>query len=292
MQSAGGGGTEERFATVNEFKKFVNFCQKVRSVLFSALFKNTYLTTLLKVVATAALLLAVSLTLAFLPLLAGLEDFFVNGLHYDKVTLFTGMVDKNTHYRILESYNGRYKDQPLSWVTIRHMVREMFSNDYWGIEGSKVEFYGSDSVCIFKYLVTKSDPQHLYSLVVLLLNFLCFVLITACYLVIQYHVLRSSRRVATKNSTMRKRELTLQTKISIIIATDFCCWIPFIVVCLLHFFEIIDASSWYPLFSIIILPFNSVINPLLYSNIVTGGIKTMIESIPMISSVRDTRDTL
>ena len=233
-------------------------------------------TSRIKVLTLLASLLLISLAVAFFPLLPLLEDFFVNGLHYDKVTLFTGMVVKDTHYRILQSYNGRYKNEPLSWTRIRLMVREMFSDDYGGVQGSKVEFYGSDSVCIFKYLVTQSDPQHIFSLAVLLLNFVCFILISVCYIVIQYFVSRSSSRVITESSASRRRDLKLQTKISIIIATDFLCWIPFIVVCLLHFLEVIDATSWYPLFSIIILPLNSIINPLLYSDLLTKMIRGFI----------------
>ena len=204
-----------------------------------------------------------------------MEDFFLNGLYYEKVTLFTGMVDKDTHYRILRSYEGQFKKQPLSWTAIRRMVRKMFSDDYGGIEGSQIGFYGSDSVCIFKYLVTKSDPQHIYSLFIILLNFVSFVLITVCYIVIQYYATRSSDKVTIKTAATRRRDFKLQTKISIIIATDFLCWVPFLAICLLHFFETIDASSWYPLFSIIILPLNSVINPLLYSNIITGGMNSV-----------------
>ena len=177
---------------------------------------------------------------------------------------------------ILKSYNGRYREQPVSWKTVRRMVREMFSEDYGGIFGSKVDFYGSDSVCIFKYLVTKNDPQHAFSLTILALNFICFVFITCCYCIIQYFVLKVSRKVTRKMSSASKTSITmsskrdrkLQTKVSIIIATDFICWIPFIVVCGLHCLEVIDAAPWYPVFSIIILPFNSVINPLLYSDVV------------------------
>jgi uncharacterized membrane protein YciS (DUF1049 family) len=205
----------------------------------------------------------------------GQEDFFTNGMFYEGVTLFTGMVDKNTHYRILDSYNGRHKNQPLSWVTIRNMVREMFTDNYGGIEGSKINFNGDDSVCIFKYLVTESDPQHIYSLSILILNLVCFGLITGCYIVIQFYVISSSDKVAVKTSASRRRDIKLQTKVSIIIVTDFLCWIPFIVVSLLHFFEIIDVSSWYPLFSIVILPLNSVINPLLYSDLPARGIKAV-----------------
>ena len=233
----------------------------------------------LKILALLLFLLFISLAVAFFPLLPALEDFFVNGLHYNRVTLFTGMVDKNTHYRILQSYNGRYRNQELSWAKIRRMTQEMFSNDYGGVEGAKVEFYGSDSVCIFKYLVTASDPQHIFSLAILLMNFLCFILISICYIVIQFHVKRSTRHCTAETSARRRRELRLQTKISVIIATDFLCWIPFIVVCLLHFFEVIDATPWYPLFSVIILPLNSIINPLLYSDHITTLTGNIISAV-------------
>ena len=233
----------------------------------------------LKILSLLAFLMFTSLAVAFFPLLPVLEDFFVNGLHYDKVTLFTGMVNKNTHYRILQSYNGRYRDQDLSWAKIRRLVQEMFSNDYGGVNGAKVEFYGSDSVCIFKYLVTTSDPQHIYSLAILLMNFLCFILISVCYIFIHFYVKRSSSHCTAETSASRRRELRLQTKISVIIATDFLCWIPFIVVCLLHFFEIINATPWYPLFSVIILPLNSIINPLLYSDHITSKVENMITAV-------------
>ena len=222
----------------------------------------------IKVSAIVMILLVVSIAISVFPLFPPLEDFFVNGLHYEGVTLFTGIVDKESHHRILQSYNGRYREQPISWETMRRMVREMFSQDNDGISGSKVEFYGSDSVCIFKYLVTKTDPQYAYSLAILSLNLVCFLFITSCYTVIQYFVVSQSRKVISKISSARRSDLKLQTKVSIIIATDFLCWIPFIVVCGLHYWEVIDASSWYPVFSVVILPFNSVINPLLYSDMV------------------------
>ena len=60
----------------------------------------------------------------------------------------------------------------------------------------------------------------------------------------------------------------MQRKIAIIIATDFCCWVPFVIVCCLHSLSLLDATPWYALFSIVILPINSVINPLLYDNTV------------------------
>ena len=58
----------------------------------------------------------------------------------------------------------------------------------------------------------------------------------------------------------------MQRKISILIATDFACWIPFLVTCILHSAERLDATSAYGFFSLVVLPLNSVLNPLLYDN--------------------------
>ena len=70
------------------------------------------------------------------------------------------------------------------------------------------------------------------------------------------------------NKLLIKRNAALQRKVSLIIFTDFICWIPFVCVSFLHYLRVFDASPWYAVFSIIILPINSVINPLLYDNFI------------------------
>ena len=116
-------------------------------------------------------------------------------------------------------------------------------------------------MCVFKYLVTSTDPQRAFSLLVLAINFCCFVVITGCYIFISIKADRSSRGVS-KNSGNNKG---LQLKIAAIIFTDFLCWIPLTIVCFLHNSEVINAARWYPYFSIALLPINSVINPVLYN---------------------------
>ena len=119
---------------------------------------------------------------------------------------------------------------------------------------------------MFKYLVTMEDPQRWFSIGVILVNFVCFVIITICYIIINSTAAPASKNIS---KSAKRRNLKLQAKISFIILTDFLCWVPFITVCLLHFGGATDATSWYPIFSTIILPINSVINPLLYNNTIT-----------------------
>ena len=65
----------------------------------------------------------------------------------------------------------------------------------------------------------------------------------------------------------------MQRKVMMIIATDFLCWVPFIMISALHNLGYIDASYWYDSFAMTVLPLNSVINPLIYEKALGDFIK-------------------
>ena len=116
-----------------------------------------------------------------------------------------------------------------------------------------------------------ADPQKWYSLVVLAVNLLCFMLISISYVIIHSKTASSSRSLGgAQNKEFAKRNRKLQVKVSAIILTDFLCWVPFTIVCFVHFGGATDATTWYPIFSNIILPINSVINPLLYDTYIAS----------------------
>ena len=124
---------------------------------------------------------------------------------------------------------------------------------------------------MFKYLVTRDDPQWIFSTSILLVNFLCFIFILASYGYINFKTQQSSRNVGAARGRQGANR-ALQAKISAIILTDFFCWVPLSIVSFLHLSEAINASTWYPFFSILIIPINSVINPLLYDSTFYFGI--------------------
>ena len=104
---------------------------------------------------------------------------------------------------------------------------------------------------------------------ILSINFLCFFVISVCYVIIAVLSMKSARNVSSTNDDQgRRRANRMNQKISFIITTDFLCWVPFIVVCVLHYLEVLDATPWYSIFSMVILPINSIINPLLYNDII------------------------
>ena len=233
----------------------------------------------LKMILTGALLCSVATFISVFPLINRFEDYFVNGLTYDaEMRIFIGRVNKETHFAGLQGFYGRMKHQTLSWHMINKMVDGMFSHDfdYTNVTETrrKVTFYGNDGVCLFKYFVKNTDPQRHFVWTILGIDMLCFLMIAVCYICIGVITARSSHAVNVhKNDAASKRRRRINRKITIIICTDFICWVPFIVICVLHSCEVLDATFLYSIFSIGILPINSMINPLLYDDTITKYLK-------------------
>ena len=232
----------------------------------------------LKVMSGIFLILLTSITIAISPVVNAFEDLFVNGVKFsDDLGIFAGTLDKQKILAILEAYYGRTKETTLSWEMILKMVKSMFSHDVGYMDHTKtvkkLEFYGNDGVCLFKYFVNIDDPQKEFVWVILTVNFLCFLFISISYILIGAVSRASSKKLSNSQnkSQINKRNSKMNRKIAIIITTDFCCWVPFIVMCILHFGAFFDATPWYSLISMIILPINSLINPLgLYDDVITN----------------------
>ena len=225
---------------------------------------------------TGAFILIASTTIAVLPELGLFEDYFINGLYYHGSPLFVGTPNKYKHLEIIEKRFGRISQaQVIPWETIRVCVTQMFTQDVKKVEGQSLGFYGNDGVCLFKFFVKPDDPQHIFSLAIMIVNFVCFILITGSYIFINYITMASSA-ASSDDSTSNERSRKMQRKITVIILTDFVCWVPFILIGMLHFSGTIDATKYYGLCSIVVLPLNSVVNPMLYDGSVVDLVTTSL----------------
>ena len=238
---------------------------------------------LLQILSGLAMMIAAALSIAVIPIIGSFEDFFANGLNYDPaIKVFMGFPGKEMHFGVLQEYYGRMKNKTLKWSQINNMVDKMFSHDPNHEDlletRSKHDFYGNDGVCLFKYFVKTGDPQRKFVWAILSLNLVCFVFISLSYVIIGVLSYKSSQQVATAGDDRqtRKRTQRMNRKIAIIIGTDFLCWVPFIITCTLHSLEVTDATPWYALFSMVILPINSVINPLLYDDFLSSFLTKVI----------------
>ncbi|KAL5263526.1 hypothetical protein ACHWQZ_G008777 [Mnemiopsis leidyi] len=245
----------------------------------------------LQVAAIIVIMILSSLSIAAIPVMERFEDFFVNGIRYpEELKIFVGTPTKQKALAVLEAYYGRMKGSTFSWKIVKDMVNEMYSHDFQypdhTTSDSRVDFYGNDGVCLFKYFVKNEDPQKLFVWTVLALNFGCFIFITISYSVIGYISCRSSRNLTQSgaNKLVTKRNRKINRNISIIIFTDFLCWIPFILISVLHSVEVLDATPWYSIVSIILLPINSVINPLIYDDTISRLIISPIKRLGIVIS--------
>ena len=212
-----------------------------------------------------------SAIIALIPLVDSLDDFFVNGLTYNEdINLFFGAVSKRTHIEVLRAYYGKILKYYLSWNEIGRLVNDMFTNNYGEIRRDKIHFYGNDGVCVFKYFVKIDDPQFIFVWIILALNLTSTFIITLCYIIIFVVANNTAKKVrnmlANDKRVKDNKADRLQRSITRIILTDLVCWIPFLLTCLLHTLRVLDATLFYPMFSIIVLPINSVVNPIIYDD--------------------------
>ena len=96
------------------------------------------------------------------------------------------------------------------------------------------------------------------------LNCVCYLIILGCYIQIVRDVGKSSKRAGRSQET--KQQIRLTTKVTAIVATDFCCWFPIIILGILVQTRVIalppSVYAWCVTF---VLPINSAINPYLYT---------------------------
>ena len=228
------------------------------------------------VLTIVTVIIAMSLVIALTPLHPLQEDSFISGLYYKDVPMFVGSHDHHSHMDVIDAYYGRIlrtnrgRSVILSWKEIRHLIGGMFTTNFGVLTGRDHHFYGSNGVCMFKFFVEQGDPEAVFTWITLMLNMLCFIIIVICYSTIFVKTSRMSpNKKCRANNLVRRRNNRLQRKIAVIIATDFCCWVPFIITNIFHFFGLVSGSSYYAVFSILIIPINSVINPLLFDDTIT-----------------------
>ncbi|KAL5251053.1 hypothetical protein ACHWQZ_G016690 [Mnemiopsis leidyi] len=236
-----------------------------------------------------------SVVIAVTPLLPSLEDYFVHGIHYDPdYQVFVGLNSKQKHISILQEFYTNSSDltTDTSWQDIRNMVDGMFSSNYGTISRKNVHFYGNDGLCMFQYIVRSDDARgsrkesqalRLRKVpavwTILIINLVCFVLILISAIVITYKTRKSSSQAGQKkNKAARKRNRSLELRILAIVVTDFLCWVPFIIICFLHNQGKLDSSQWYQALSLVILPLNSLINPLIYDRTITQFCKKRVNN--------------
>ena len=137
--------------------------------------------------------------------------------------------------------------------------------DYFYDYSGHFGFYSRSAVCLPLQLSEGRPVGWEYSVAFFVgLNFVSFMFILVAYIAMFCTVKRSSRAV---RSTNLKKESAMAKRLVFIVMTDFCCWMPIIMISILSLTGNFDdpdkiAYVWIAVF---VLPLNSSLNPILYT---------------------------
>ena len=182
---------------------------------------------------------------------------------------------------------------PLALVE-RFKTTELFERV--GYDETEYDGYYNDKFTFNTTSIGITPGLFFSSAVFLGLNCLCYFVIFGCYVEIIRSVLRSSKE-AKLNKEM-KDQVRMTAKVAAIVATDFCCWFPIIILGVLVQARVLtlppSVFAWSVTF---VLPINSAINPYLYtiSAIISDrkqkNMKKQTGAVPVTASVKVTENT-
>ena len=125
-------------------------------------------------------------------------------------------------------------------------------------------YYSSSSVCLPDFY-SKSVVASKFSISLLTFNLFLIICISIGYILILYKIKSSKVRKSFKKKI--KKENKLMKRVILIIVTDIACWIPIIIFSYASYFGYPIPDIVHPLSSIVLLPINSLLNPIIYSQI-------------------------
>ena len=150
-------------------------------------------------------------------------------------------------------------------LTIVIAAAPLSNVQYFFDERWDVGFYGRSAVCLPMILSSDQMAGWEYSVAIFIaLNFVVFVLILLAYITMFFSVQKSSRAA---NVPEMKNHSRMARRMALIVFTDFCCWMPVVVIGILSLLGSFhdptkQAYAWIAVF---VLPVNSSINPILYT---------------------------
>ena len=137
--------------------------------------------------------------------------------------------------------------------------------NYFYDESGDFGFYSRSAVCLPLQLSEGTPAGWEYSVTIFVcLNFISFTFILVAYTAMFWTVKWAAR---ASRSTNFKKESAMAKRLVFIVMTDFCCWMPIIIINVLSLtgnFEDPNKIA-YVWIAVFVLPLNSSLNPILYT---------------------------
>ena len=149
-----------------------------------------------------------------------------------------------------------------SWYFGDDEVQDMFPGRQVRVI-HKFNFYSSTSVC-FPDFYSQTSPEKEFSLFITCVSLFSFIVICYCYYKILFMTNRSS---ISSNASVKNKSNKMLKIITYIIFSNAACWFPIIIMTFISFFGVNVREYLAPISAIVILPINSLINPILHSRL-------------------------
>ncbi|XP_070568597.1 relaxin receptor 2-like [Ptychodera flava] len=131
------------------------------------------------------------------------------------------------------------------------------------LEYFSVFFYGGNGVCLPLHIDEPMTNGWEYSLFIFtFINLVAFLFIAFAYAAM-FNAIRQSR--TNIRSTTENQDYMLAKRFTLIVATDFVCWMPIIILKLVALAGVKVNGDIYAWMAVFILPVNSALNPILYT---------------------------
>nr|XP_026691977.1 uncharacterized protein LOC101242009 isoform X1 [Ciona intestinalis] len=219
----------------------------------------------------------IALLLAFIPLSPLVSYHYTSHLWISHNPYFTSdVVERDAllqFCRRFTLYQDVHQNQSHE-VAVEHS--KIWLDNTWNVFGKTIVdkigsfrgefgYYSVHSVCMPKLYVTTKDVAWRHSMIIIFFNFFSILYILAAYLLI---ALKSKKRVTKYGNSMSSRHSSMFRRITYLVISDIACWLP---VCTMAFMNISGykiSENAYAVSAVVLLPINSALNPLLYSNAV------------------------
>ncbi|KAK0066324.1 G-protein coupled receptor GRL101, partial [Biomphalaria pfeifferi] len=124
-------------------------------------------------------------------------------------------------------------------------------------------FYGRSGVCLALHVTPDKRSGWEYSVgVFIVLNFVSFLLIASSYLWM-FSVAKKTRSAV--RCAESKTDSAMAKRMTLIVMTDFCCWVPIIVLGFISLAGTRADDQVYAWIAVFVLPLNSAMNPVIYT---------------------------